>query len=41
MAPLKAIIDIGGYYLKIDNLTQDRVLEMAIQNAIEKGRERE
>ena len=41
MAPLKAIIDIGGYYLKIDNLTQDRVLEMAIQNAIEKGREHE
>jgi glutamate formiminotransferase len=36
MAPLKALIDIGGYYLKIDNLTQDKVLEIAIQNAIEK-----
>jgi glutamate formiminotransferase len=36
MAPLKALIDICGYYLKIDNLTQDRVLEIAIQNALEK-----
>jgi len=37
MAPLKALIDIAAYYLKIDNLTEDRVLEMAVQNAIEKG----
>jgi glutamate formiminotransferase len=37
MAPLKALLDIAGYYLKIDNLTQDRVLEIAIQNVIEKG----
>jgi glutamate formiminotransferase len=37
MAPLKALIDIAGYYLKVDNLTEDRVLEIAIQNAIEKG----
>jgi glutamate formiminotransferase len=37
MAPLKALIDIGGYYLKIDNLTQDKVLEIAVQNAVEKG----
>ena len=37
MAPLKALIDIGGYYLKIDNLTQDKVLEIAIQNAVERG----
>jgi glutamate formiminotransferase len=36
MAPLKALIDICGYYLKIDNLTQDKVLEIAIQNALEK-----
>ncbi|MEM2947312.1 MAG: glutamate formimidoyltransferase [Candidatus Bathyarchaeia archaeon] len=35
MAPLKAIVDIASYYLKIDNLTVDRVLEVAIQNAIE------
>ncbi len=38
MAPLKAIIDVAGYYLKIDNLTEDRVLEIAVNNAMEKGR---
>jgi len=37
MAPLKAIVDVAAYYLKIDNLTVDRVLEIAVQNAIEKG----
>jgi glutamate formiminotransferase len=37
MAPLKAIIDVAAYYLKIDNLTEDRVLEIAVYNAIEKG----
>ncbi|MGB9740580.1 MAG: glutamate formimidoyltransferase [Candidatus Bathyarchaeia archaeon] len=37
MAPLKAIIDVATYYLKIDNLTEDRVLEIAVYNAIEKG----
>lgn len=37
MAPLKTLIDIAAYYLKIDNLTEDKVLEIAIQNAIEKG----
>jgi len=37
MAPLKALIDIASYYLKIDNLTAERVLEIAVQNAIEKG----
>jgi glutamate formiminotransferase len=37
MVPLKALIDITAYYLKIDNLTEDRVLEIAVQNAIEKG----
>lgn len=37
MAPLKALIDIAAYYLKVDNLNEDRVLEIAIQNAIEKG----
>ncbi|MBS7636524.1 glutamate formimidoyltransferase [Candidatus Bathyarchaeota archaeon] len=38
MAPLKTIIDVASYYLKIDNLTADKVLEVAIQNAIEKER---
>jgi len=37
MAPLKALIDVATYYLKVDNLSQDRVLEIAIQNAMEKG----
>ena len=37
MAPLKALIDIAAYYLKIDNLTENRVLEIAAQNAMEKG----
>ncbi|MEM3824600.1 MAG: glutamate formimidoyltransferase [Candidatus Bathyarchaeia archaeon] len=37
LAPLKAIIDVASYYLKIDNLTENRVLEIAIQNALEKG----
>jgi glutamate formiminotransferase len=37
MTPLKTLIDIAAYYLKIDNLTEDRILEMAVQNAIEKG----
>ena len=37
MAPLRAVIDVASYYLKIDNLTEDRVLEIAVQNAMEKG----
>ena len=37
MAPLKAIMDVAAYYLKIDNLTMERVLEIAVQEAIEKG----
>lgn len=37
MAPLKVLIDTASYYLKVDNLNEDRVLETAIQNAIEKG----
>jgi glutamate formiminotransferase len=37
MAPLKALIDTAWYYLKVDNLTEDRVLEIAVQNVIEKG----
>lgn len=37
LAPLKALIDTVAYYLKIDNLTEERALEIAVQNAIEKG----
>jgi glutamate formiminotransferase len=39
LAPLQAIIDVANYYLKIDNLSEDRVLEIAVKTAIEKGRE--
>ncbi|UCC33202.1 MAG: glutamate formimidoyltransferase [Candidatus Bathyarchaeota archaeon] len=37
LTPLKAITDAAQHYLKIDNLTEDRVLEIAIQRAMEKG----
>ena len=37
MVPLKAIIDVAAYYLKIDNLTMDRVIEIAVQKAIERA----
>jgi glutamate formiminotransferase len=37
MVPLKALIDVAAYYLKVDNLAEERVLEIAVQNAIEKG----
>jgi glutamate formiminotransferase len=37
MAPLKALIDLASYYLKIGNMTEDRVLEIAVQNVMEKG----
>jgi glutamate formiminotransferase len=37
LAPLKALIDICSYYLKVDNLSEDRVLEIAVNNALEKG----
>jgi len=38
LAPLRAIIDAAAYYMKIDNLNMDHVLEIAVQNAVEKGR---
>ena len=37
MTPLKSLIDIAAYYLKIDNLNEDRVMEIAVQRAVEKG----
>lgn len=39
LAPLRAVIDTVKYYLKIDNLDEDRILEVAVQKVIEKGRE--
>lgn len=40
LTPLQALIDIAAYYLKIDNLNQDRVLEIAVQKAIEKAKKK-
>jgi glutamate formiminotransferase len=37
LAPLKALIDTAWYYLRVDNLSEDRVLEIAVHNAFEKG----
>ncbi len=37
LVPLKSLLDIASYYLKIDNLAEDRVLEAAVQKAMEKG----
>ena len=39
LAPLQAVIDAAKYYLKIDNLDENRILEVAVQKAIEKRRE--
>jgi glutamate formiminotransferase len=36
MVPLRALVDIAGYYLKVDNLREDQVLEIAVRTAIEK-----
>lgn len=36
MAPLQAVLDSAAYYMKVDNLTMNQVLEMAVQNAMEK-----
>jgi len=38
LAPLKAIVDVAAFYLKIDNLTIDKVLEVAVQNALDRGK---
>lgn len=38
LAPLRAIMDAAGYYLKIDDFDEDRILELAVRKAAEKGR---
>ncbi len=38
LAPLKSLIDVASYYLKIDNLPESQILEVAIQKTIEKTR---
>jgi len=37
LATLRAIIDVAKYYLKVDNLNEDLVLEIAVQKAMGKG----
>ena len=37
LAPLQAIIDAASYYLKIGEFDEERILEVAVQKAIEKG----
>jgi len=38
LAPLRVIMDAAGYYLKIDAFDEDRILEVAVRKAVEKGR---
>jgi glutamate formiminotransferase len=38
LAPLRAITDAAGYYLKTDDFNEDKILEVAVQKAVEKGR---
>lgn len=38
LAPLQALIDVVAYYLKIDNINENRVLEIAVQKAVEKAK---
>jgi len=35
LAPIRAVVDAASYYMKIDNLDVDHVLEIAIQNIVE------
>jgi len=37
MVPLQAIIDATKYYLKIDRLDENRIIEIAVKKALEKG----
>lgn len=38
LVPLKALIDIATYYLKIENLDENRILELAVQKAVKNTR---
>ena len=40
LTPLQALIDNAAYYLKIDNLNENRVLEIAVQKAVEKAKKK-
>jgi glutamate formiminotransferase len=38
LVPMQALIDVARYYLKTDDFSADRILEVAVQKALEKGR---
>jgi len=38
LAPLRVIMDAAVFYLKIDAFDEDRILEVAVRKAVEKGR---
>jgi glutamate formiminotransferase len=38
LAPMQAIMDAARYYLKLDDFNEDRILEVAVRKALEKGR---
>lgn len=38
LVPLQALIDIATYYLKIDNLDENRILELAVQKTVKNTR---
>lgn len=40
LVPLQALIDAAAYYLKIDNLNDNKVLEIAVQKAVEKAKKK-
>lgn len=37
MVPLQAIIDVAKYYMKMDKVDENRILEIAVKKAMEKG----
>ncbi len=37
LTPLRALVDVAHHYLRVDNLTEDRVIEIAVQHAMENG----
>ncbi len=35
LAPLRALLDVAGYYLKLDDFSEDKVLEVAVHKILE------
>jgi glutamate formiminotransferase len=38
LVPLQALIDTATYYLKVENLNENRILEVAVQKALQRAR---